>query len=322
MQQRPVSQECLAQWATLAPFCRQGFGQAADREEHEGADARQQPEIGFPATDLQQQPAQHRSDDGGNCHGHHERGEHLRGLLRSVEVANHRAREHGAHTGAQCLEKAPQYERLHAVCHRTAHRTDYEQHDADVERKLAPGTVGYRPPEELSQRKTRDEAGDGEFRIAVQRGLHRGQSRQIDVGGQRRERHQGAEDDEKQGRFGVKRGRAHGTVDRDERDACGCQATNVLMWECTDCGSAPMSRLTIDITEQQHQSLKAMAALQGKTIKQYALERLFPGDADADQAWQALQVLLRQRVDNALAGKVSDKDVHQILEEELGKEQP
>ena len=33
-------------------------------------------------------------------------------------------------------------------------------------------------------------------------------------------------------------------------------------------------------------------------------------------------VLLRQRVDNALAGKVSDKDVHQILEEELGKEQP
>ncbi|HEY0125026.1 MAG TPA: antitoxin, partial [Rhizobium sp.] len=29
-----------------------------------------------------------------------------------------------------------------------------------------------------------------------------------------------------------------------------------------------MSRLTIDITDQQHQSLKALAALQGKTIKQ------------------------------------------------------
>ena len=29
-----------------------------------------------------------------------------------------------------------------------------------------------------------------------------------------------------------------------------------------------MSRLTIDVTEQQHQALKAMAALQGKTIKQ------------------------------------------------------
>lgn len=35
-----------------------------------------------------------------------------------------------------------------------------------------------------------------------------------------------------------------------------------------------MSRLTIDITDQQHQNLKAMAARQGKTIKQYALERV------------------------------------------------
>ncbi|EOV8088369.1 hypothetical protein ABN078_03465 [Providencia huaxiensis] len=37
-----------------------------------------------------------------------------------------------------------------------------------------------------------------------------------------------------------------------------------------------MSRLTIDITEQQHQSLKALAALQGKTIKQYTLEHFSP----------------------------------------------
>ena len=57
-----------------------------------------------------------------------------------------------------------------------------------------------------------------------------------------------------------------------------------------------MSRLTIDITDQQHQSLKALAALQGKTIKQYALERLFPGDADADQAWQELKKLLGNRL--------------------------
>jgi len=42
-----------------------------------------------------------------------------------------------------------------------------------------------------------------------------------------------------------------------------------------------MSRLTIDMSAQQHQSLKAFATLQGKTIKQYALERLFPGDTDA-----------------------------------------
>ena len=79
-----------------------------------------------------------------------------------------------------------------------------------------------------------------------------------------------------------------------------------------------MSRLTIDITDQQHQSLKALAALQGKTIKQYALERLFPGDADAEQAWQELKTLLHTRASDGLAGKVSTKSVGEILNEELG----
>ena len=78
-----------------------------------------------------------------------------------------------------------------------------------------------------------------------------------------------------------------------------------------------MSRLTIDITDQQHQSLKALAALQGKTIKQYALERLFPGDADANQAWQELKTLLNSRIHEGLAGNVSIKSVSEILEEEL-----
>lgn len=80
-----------------------------------------------------------------------------------------------------------------------------------------------------------------------------------------------------------------------------------------------MSRLTIDITEQQHQSLKALAALQGKTIKQYAIERLFPGDADADHAWQELKTLLGKRINAGLAGKVSSKSVRDILDEEMVK---
>ncbi|HDQ4465566.1 TPA: antitoxin [Pseudomonas aeruginosa] len=78
-----------------------------------------------------------------------------------------------------------------------------------------------------------------------------------------------------------------------------------------------MSRLTIDITDQQHQSLKALAALQGKTIKQYALERLFPGDADGEQAWYELTNLLGTRINEGLAGKVSTKSVSEILDEEL-----
>lgn len=78
-----------------------------------------------------------------------------------------------------------------------------------------------------------------------------------------------------------------------------------------------MSRLTIDITDQQHQSLKALAALQGKTIKQYTLERLFPGDADADHAWLELKARLGNRINEGLAGKVSTKSIGEILDEEL-----
>ena len=81
-----------------------------------------------------------------------------------------------------------------------------------------------------------------------------------------------------------------------------------------------MSRLTIDITDQQHQSLKALAALQGKTIKQYALERLFPGDADGDLAWKQLRSLLNERIDESLAGKVSSRSVDEILDEELARD--
>ena len=78
-----------------------------------------------------------------------------------------------------------------------------------------------------------------------------------------------------------------------------------------------MSRLTIDLTEQQHQNLKALAVLQGKTIKQYAIERLFPDDADADQAWQELKALLTARIEE---GKMSSKAFDQIVEKEFAHE--
>ena len=82
-----------------------------------------------------------------------------------------------------------------------------------------------------------------------------------------------------------------------------------------------MSRLTIDITSQQHQSLKALAAMQGKTIKQFALERLFPADAYGDQAWHELKTLLGARIEQGLGGKVSTRTIGAIMVEELGSDQ-
>ncbi|MBL4757650.1 MAG: DUF1778 domain-containing protein [Rhizobiales bacterium] len=37
-----------------------------------------------------------------------------------------------------------------------------------------------------------------------------------------------------------------------------------------------MPRLSIDITTEQHQHLKAMAALSGQSIKEFVLSRAFP----------------------------------------------
>lgn len=71
-----------------------------------------------------------------------------------------------------------------------------------------------------------------------------------------------------------------------------------------------MSRLTIDVTEQQHQALKALAALEGKTIKQYALERLFP--AAEEQALEALKTLLTERIAEAQRGDVVQGSITDI----------
>jgi hypothetical protein len=82
-----------------------------------------------------------------------------------------------------------------------------------------------------------------------------------------------------------------------------------------------MSRLTIDMTDQQHQSLKAMAALQGKTIKQYALERLFPSSGgDEQEAFEQLRTLLGQRIADGMAGAVSSKSIDAIVDDEMGEE--
>lgn len=80
-----------------------------------------------------------------------------------------------------------------------------------------------------------------------------------------------------------------------------------------------MSRLTIEITDQQHQSIKAMAALQGKSIKEYAMQRLLPLTADEEKAMQELEAFLKPRIEAAERGEVVSASVHSIFEETLVK---
>jgi uncharacterized protein (DUF1778 family) len=84
-------------------------------------------------------------------------------------------------------------------------------------------------------------------------------------------------------------------------------------------GGKRMGRLTIDITDQQHQALKAMAALAGKSIKQFTLERLFPSGTE-DQAAQELKVLLAERVAEAHRGEYAEGSISEIAGKALRAE--
>jgi uncharacterized protein (DUF1778 family) len=76
-----------------------------------------------------------------------------------------------------------------------------------------------------------------------------------------------------------------------------------------------MSRISIDVTMQEHQKLKAMAALQGKSIKDYVIERTLGLAEDTGEATalKELETLLDARVRSAQDGAVSQRTVGEIF---------
>ena len=81
-----------------------------------------------------------------------------------------------------------------------------------------------------------------------------------------------------------------------------------------------MPRLSIDITEDQHRRLKATAALNGQSIKDFVMARTLgtPTDADEmteDEARQALVDLLNERVASARAGNISKRTIEEIRQD-------
>lgn len=73
-----------------------------------------------------------------------------------------------------------------------------------------------------------------------------------------------------------------------------------------------MSRISIDVTNAQHARLKALAALQGLSIKDFVLTRtLGPQAEDADLA--ELQALLDRRIARTVAEGPSTKSVTELF---------
>ena len=79
-----------------------------------------------------------------------------------------------------------------------------------------------------------------------------------------------------------------------------------------------MSRISIDVTDDQHQKLKALAALQGKSIKKFVLERTLGAD-DADAQ---LGAFLEKRLAQVDAGDLSKRTVSEIFQAAIDAAKP
>ncbi|MEO0851903.1 MAG: antitoxin [Cyanobacteria bacterium J06648_11] len=79
-----------------------------------------------------------------------------------------------------------------------------------------------------------------------------------------------------------------------------------------------MSRISIDVTPEQHQRLKAIAALQGQTIKDFVLARTLGAlepDSEEETALAELERLLEQRIANARENGPGSRSVDEIFGE-------
>ena len=76
-----------------------------------------------------------------------------------------------------------------------------------------------------------------------------------------------------------------------------------------------MSRLSIDLTPEQHQKIKAIAAMQGKSIKEYVLNQILPTSSDEEMALHELEDFLDERAKSVKTGKISQKSVKEIFQE-------
>ena len=81
-----------------------------------------------------------------------------------------------------------------------------------------------------------------------------------------------------------------------------------------------MPRLSIDITPEEHQKLKAIAALKGQSIKDFVLDSTLGEaptveDMSEDEALEALSDFLRPRIEQAYRGELSTKSFEDIRKE-------
>jgi hypothetical protein len=83
-------------------------------------------------------------------------------------------------------------------------------------------------------------------------------------------------------------------------------------------------RLSIEMTTEQHQRLKAIAALRGQSMKDYILARVLPDNNSAEasedgEALRQLEAFLASRIEQAAQGETLARSVREIFAETLGE---
>ena len=76
-----------------------------------------------------------------------------------------------------------------------------------------------------------------------------------------------------------------------------------------------MSRISIEVTQDQHKRLKAVAALSGKSLKDYMLEKTLPVEDDEEVAMQELLEYLRPSIEQAERGEFVDDSLDDVFQE-------
>lgn len=80
-----------------------------------------------------------------------------------------------------------------------------------------------------------------------------------------------------------------------------------------------MSRIVFEVTSDQHQIIKALAAMEKQSIKDFILSRVLPpySAGEEEAAWNTLREMLASRISNAEQNGVSRRSVSQITEDTL-----
>jgi len=80
-----------------------------------------------------------------------------------------------------------------------------------------------------------------------------------------------------------------------------------------------MSRISIDVSDEEHKKLKALAALRGQSIKDFVLERALGAGESENAALKELEDLLDNRIRAADAGAISRRTASQVFAEAARK---